>query len=219
MVSTPDESRSSRSWLRPFLVGGGLAVLVLVGLGYAWTFTPSYSLYYIRQALETHDYPLFIQYVDVDSVLDHAIDDFTSQEKKDPDELPLRGALGKMLRKGLLKDFAEGARSVVKAGLEIAVEQAVKNPESQLPEIPASAVLAALWTGRTDGDTVRFPIKVKKGERIEVQARQTPEGRWRVVEVENLPALLPALKARLASKRATPRRKEREENNGEPIEP
>jgi hypothetical protein len=219
MVSTPEESRSSRSWLRRFFIGGGLIVFLVVGLGYAWTFTPSYSLYWIRQALETHDYALFTQYVDVDSVLDHAIDDFTSQGKKDPDELPLRGALGKMLRKGLLKDFAEGARAVVKAGLDIAVEQAVKNPESQLPEIPASALVAALWVGRADGDTVRFPIKVKKGDRIEVRARQTSEGRWRVVEVENLPALLPTLKSRLASKGAEPRRKEREENNGEPIEP
>jgi len=219
MVTTPEEGRSSHDWPRHLLIGSGIVVLLLAGLGYAWTFTPSYSLYWIRQALETHDYVLFTQYVDVDSVLDHAIDDFTGQGKTDPDELPLRGTLGKMLRKGLLKDFADGARAVVKAGLDIAVEQAVKNPDSQLPEIPASALLAALWVGRAEGDTVRFPIKVKKGDRIEVRARQTPEGRWRVVEVENLPALLPTLKSRLASKRAEPRGKEREENNGEPNEP
>ncbi|MBI3801930.1 MAG: DUF2939 domain-containing protein [Deltaproteobacteria bacterium] len=219
MASTPEESRSSRRWLRRILMGGGIVVLLVVGLGYAWTFTPSYSLYRIRQALETHDYALFTQYVDVDSVLDHAIDDFTSQGKKDPDELPLRGALGNLLRKGPLKDFAQGVHAVVKAGLDIAVEQAVKNPESQLPEIPASALLATLWVGRADGDTVRFPLKVKKGDRIEVRARQTPAGRWRVVEVENLPALLPTLKSRLAAKRAAPPKEEREENNGEPIEP
>jgi hypothetical protein len=118
-----------------------------------------------------------------------------------------------------LKDFAEGARTVVKAGLDIAVEQAVKNPESQLPEIPASALLAALWVGRADGDTVRFPIKVKKGERIEVRARQTPEGHWQVVEVENLPALLPTLKSRFAAKRTKPQSEDREENNGERNEP
>jgi hypothetical protein len=219
MVATPEAGRSSHDWRHRLLVGSGIVVLLLAGLGYAWTFTPSYSLYWIRQALKTHDYTLFTQYVDVDSVLDHAIDDFTGQGKTDPGELPLRGTLGKMLRKGPLKDFAEGARAVVKAGLDIAVEQAIKNPDSQLPEIPASALLAALWVGRAEGDTVRFPIKVKKGDRIEVRARQTPEGRWQVVEVENLPALLPTLKSRLAAKRAEPRKEEREENNGEPSEP
>jgi hypothetical protein len=219
MAFTPEESSPLRSRLRHFLLGGGVVVLLVAGLAYAWTFTPSYSLYWIRQALETHDYALFMQYVDVDSVLDHAIDDFATQGKTDPNEFPLRGTLGKLLRKGPLKDFAEGARAVVKAGLDIAVEQAVKNPESQLPEIPASALLAALWVGRADEDTVRFPIKVKKGERIEVRARQTPEGRWQVVEVENLPALLPTLKSRFAAKRTKPQREDREENNGERNEP
>src|SRR5262245_29574782 len=219
MAVMPEESRSSHDWLRRLLVGSGIVVLLLAGLGYAWTLTPSYSLYWIRQALKTHDYALFTQYVDVDSVLDHAIDDFTGQGKTDPGEPPLGGTLGKMLRKGLLKDFAEGARAVVKAGLDIVVEQAVKNPDSQLPEIPTSALLAALWVGQAEGDTVRFPIKVKKGDRIEVRARQTPEGRWQVVEVENLPALLPTLKSRLTSKKAAPPREEREENSGEPSEP
>jgi hypothetical protein len=219
MAPTPEESSLLRSRLRHFLLGGGIVVLLLAGLVYAWTFTPSYSLYRIRQALETHDYALFTRYVDVDSVLDHAIDDFTTQGKTDSNELPLRGALGKLLRKGPLKDFAEGARAVVKAGLDIAVEQAVKDPGSQLPEIPASALIAALWVGRADGDTARFPIKVKKGEQIEVRARQTPEGRWQVVEVENLPALLPTLKSRSAAKRTPPQRENKEENNGERNQP
>src|SRR5688500_5886403 len=39
--------------LMPVLLAG----LVLgVGGGYAWTFTPSYSLYCLKHALETHDY-------------------------------------------------------------------------------------------------------------------------------------------------------------------
>jgi len=194
---TPDSDKRP-SWLRRFLIGSALFALLLVGGRYAWTHTPSYSLYQIKQALETHDYALFTQYVDVDSVLDHALDELTDTGEKNTKGREPHGSLAKALRKGLLKNFARDARAVVKAGLEIAVEQAVKNRESQLPEIPASAVVAALWVGRAEGDTANFPIRVKKGDQIEVKVRKTPEGRWRVVEIENLSALLPALKSRSA---------------------
>lgn len=219
MATTPEENRASRSWLRRLMIGGGIVVLLMAGIGYAWTFTPSYSVYRIRQALETHDYDLFTQYVDVDSVLDHALDEFTNLGTKSAEESTAHGPLAKALRKkGLFKEFAQGARAMAKAGLEFVVEQSVKNPESQLPEIPASALVAALWVGRSAGDTVHFPLKVKKGNRIEVKARQTPEGRWRVVEIENLPTLLPALKSRSAREKTKPQREEGKESNGEPNE-
>lgn len=195
-------------------------MLLVAGLGYAWTFTPSYSLYRIRQALATHDYALFTQYVDLDSVLDHAFDELTDLGTKHVEEPTPRGPLGKMLQKrGVWKDFSQGVRAVGKAGLEFIVQQSVTNRKSQLPEIPASAVVAALWTGRAEGDTVHFPIKVKKGAQIEVKARRTLEGVWRVVEIENLPALLPALKPRSTPGKAAPQQEEGKEPNGEPNEP
>ncbi len=220
MASAPEERNPSRSgWLRRFTVGGGIVLLLAAGAGYAWTFTPSYSLYRIRQALETHDYILFTRYVDVDSVLDHGLDEVVGNEEKNAEGREPRGPLAKALRKGLLKNFAGDARAVVKAGLDIAVEQAVKNREGQLPEIPASAVVAALWPGRAGGDTRSYPIKVKGGKQIEVKARQTPEGLWRVVEIENLPALLPALKSRSAPEHAEHSEEQKKERNDEPDEP
>jgi hypothetical protein len=174
-------------------------LFLVVGAIYAWTFTPSYSLYRIRQALQEHDYATFSHYVDVESVLDHTFDELTQRKGSDAEEQESRSPLGKIFRKGLLKEFAREARDVMKAGLSIAVEQAVKNRDQPLPEIPAGAVVAAFWFGQKEGDTVNFPVKVKKGQQIEVKARQTPEGLWRVVEITNLPALLPALRARRAA--------------------
>jgi hypothetical protein len=220
MASAPEERNPSHSgWLRRFTVGGGIVLLLAAGAGYAWTFTPSYSLYRIRQALETHDYILFTRYVDVDSVLDHGLDEVVGNEEKNAEGREPHGPLAKALRKGLLKNFARDARAVVKAGLDIAVEQAVKNRESQLPEIPASAVVVALWAGRAAGDTRSYPIKFKGGKQSEVKARQTPEGLWRVVEVENLPALLPALKSRSAPEHAKHSEEQKKEKNDEPDEP
>jgi hypothetical protein len=97
-------------------------------------------------------------------------------------------------------NFVRDAREVVKAGMEIALEQAVRDRERPLPEIPAAAVVAALWSGQAEGDSISFPVKVKRGGRIEIKARKSPAGIWRVVEITNLSALLPALRRQQAKR-------------------
>ncbi|MCS6927211.1 MAG: DUF2939 domain-containing protein [Candidatus Binatia bacterium] len=179
---------------RFLLVGGGLFLLVL-GLIYAWTFTPSYTLYRIKRALETHDYATFARYVDLDSVLDHALDEVAAevQDRSTPPSLPQ--SFAKALRKGLRQGFA---RELTKAGLTIAVEQAVTDPNRQLPQIPALAVVAALWSGDREGDLIHFSVPIKKGRQVAVEMRQTSAGTWRVVAVTHLSALFPALRSRTA---------------------
>jgi len=186
------ESEAQNQWQqwRSLAIGSTIVVLLLVGAGYAWTFTPSYSLYQIRRALNEHDYPTFSRYVDVDSVVDQAFEEL----QLGAGESAPRGFLGKLLKKGLSSAFARETREVVKAGVSIAVEQAVTDRNRPLPQIPAFAILGALWQGHTEEDTTAFPIKLKKGVRIEVKARQTSEGIWRVIEVANLSALLPLLR-------------------------
>jgi hypothetical protein len=177
------------------LLSIGVTILLLAGAGYTWTFTPSYSLYQIKRALETHDYELFCQYVNVDRVLDHAFDEFTD-DREFPSEKPMPSSpLARALRKGL-RSLARSARDIVKAGLSIAVEQAVKNQEHPPPQIPGFAVVAALWQGQRDGDMVSLPVKIRKKGQIEVKMQQTATGTWQVVEVSNLSVLLPTLKSR-----------------------
>lgn len=185
----PEAQNQRQQWRAP-AIGAAIVVLLLTGAGYAWTFTPSYSLYQIRRALSEHDYPAFSRYVDVDSVVDHAFEEL----QLGAGESAPRGFLGKLLKKGLSSPFAQQAREVMKAGVSIAVEQAVSDRDRPLPQIPAFAVIGALWQGHTEEDTTAFPIKLKKDVRIEVKARQTSEGIWRVVEVANLSALLPLLR-------------------------
>ncbi|MGE0684326.1 MAG: hypothetical protein AB7P69_25900 [Candidatus Binatia bacterium] len=179
---------------RRFFIGLSVMALVLAGVGYAWTFTPSYSLYRIRQALLDHDYATFSYYVDVESVLDHAFAEVAGENQTEEKDAKPRGALAKLLKKGILKDFAREAREVVKAGAEIALEQMVRDQQRPLPEIPPFAVAAALWVGKSKGDSVSFPVKMKKGKQLEIRARQDSTGLWRVVEITNLSALLPALR-------------------------
>ncbi len=178
-------------------IGVGAVALLLTGAGYAWTGTPSYSLYRIRQALLTHDYATFSSYVDVDSVLDRGFDEFTKEQPQGEEGASKpHGLFGKLLKKGFLKGLGSEARDLMNAGMSIAVEQAVRDPNRSLPEIPLFAVVAALWSGQTENEDIRFPVKVKKGAIVEVKTRKSPAGVWRVVEVDNLPALLPLLKHR-----------------------
>src|SRR5262249_42173918 len=149
--------------VRRLLIGIVILLFLVAGAGYTWTFTPSYSLYRIRQALQEHDYATFSRYVDVESVLDHAFEELAQRKGPDAEGQEPRSPLGKVFRKGLLKEFASEARDVMKAGVSIMVEQAVRNREQPLPEIPAEAVVAAFWFGQKEGDTVTFPVKVKKG--------------------------------------------------------
>ncbi len=180
-------------WHRSVLIFGALALL-LAGLGYAWTFTPSYSLYHLRRALIAHDYATFSYYVDIESVLDHALEDLNDRRSRDEDAQP-RNPLEKFLRKKILKGLLNDATAgLAKAGLEIVIEQVVRDTSRPLPEIPAVAVLAALWQGHTEDGVASFPVKVKKGRTIDIRARQNSAGVWRVVEIDNLPALLPSLK-------------------------
>jgi hypothetical protein len=181
---------------RRLLIGAGLLVLSMVVAWIAWTGTPSYSLYRIRRALLTHDYATFSRYVDVESVLDHGVTAFAQEQPQDSAEPAPRGMLGKLLKKGILKGLGSDARDLMRAGMSIAVEHAVRDPNRSLPEIPLFAVVAALWSGHAENGDIRFPIKVKKDVFVEVKTRQSPGGVWRVVEVENLPALLPTLKPR-----------------------
>jgi hypothetical protein len=198
MSGTTEEQGTTGRPVPRLLVGVGIFVLLLAGAGYAWTFTPSYSLYRIKQALAAHDYETFSQYVDLDSVLDHALDELAESEGEKTEIPGLRGSLGKLLRKGLFKTLARDARDITKASLEILVEQAVKDHTRPLPEIPTAAVIGALWLGQAENDTVVFPVKMKKKKKIEIRTRQTPQGLWRVIEVSNLSALLPALQRRLS---------------------
>ena len=183
--------------LHRLIIGLVLSFLIVVGGGYAWTFTPSYSLYRLRQALETHDYDLFSRYVDVDSVLDHALDELGGSSPGDSSQPRLKGFLGKLERKGLFKFLVGEAREMTKAGLSIAVEQAVRDRDRPLPQIPLAAVPAALWLGRSEGEMIVFPVKLKNKQVVEVKTRRSSPGPWRVVEVTNLQVLLPILQRKL----------------------
>lgn len=187
-------------WFNKFSLGAA-ACLVLALVSYiAWMSTPSYSLYQIQQALETHDYQRFTKYVDVESVAGNAFDEI-GQFKQHKKEQPSSGdSLADLLRKGL-KSLSSEIRNVVSAGADIVVEQAITDRNRTLPEIPTLAIIGAIFAGETKDGTRHFPVRIKHGEEIEVKVRKSDQGVWRVVEVTNVEALLAQLKERYVDDR------------------
>ncbi len=182
------EHLHQRSQRGVVVLGGCLALALAAGL--AWTFTPSYAVYHIRRALETHDYERFARYVDVDSVVGHALDELGLSSP--PDRDGGGGSLADLLRQGLQSLGAE-LRGLVSDGAGFVVEQAVRDQSRQLPAIPTVAILGALFAGETRDGIRRFPIRLQNGEQIEIRMQKSDQGVWRVVAVTNVKGLLAEL--------------------------
>ena len=169
-----------------------IVLCVLLGLGgvYAWMQTPSYAVYHIQQSLKTRNYETFTRYVDIDSVVDHALEevgqsmpDVPQQQDAPPD------SLAGLLHRGL-KSLTRNVQDLAKAGVTFAVQQAFQNSDLALPQIPTIALLGTVIGGDTRGDIRYFSVPLDSGKEIEIGLRSTPEGRWRVVRVTKVRALL-----------------------------
>lgn len=191
-----DVVKSPSRWRR-VMVGLAIVAAVLGGSFFLWHSSPGYSVYRIQQALETHNYELLSRYVDVDTVLDHTLDELGNSQANEDGDVSLGGFLGKLLRKEVFKLLSGEAREVTKAGLSMVVEQMVKDPDRPPPQIPMIAPLAAWWLAQRDGDTARLTFEAKKDKPVDVTMQRTPEGVWRVVAVSNLQVFLPKLKKHL----------------------
>lgn len=177
-------------------------MVFVLSAGLAWTFTPSYSLYHIQRALETHDYERFARYVDIDSVVGHAVDELGLKSPQ-PDRAVDGDSLADLVRQGL-QILSGEIRGLVSAGVGFVIEQAIRDQSRPLPDIPTLAILGAIFVGDTQDGVRHFSIPIQDGEQIEVSMHKSDEGVWRVVEVANVKALLAQLKERYLGDRTTP---------------
>ena len=171
-----------------------IPVLLVLGGVYAWLQTPSYAVYQIQQSLKTRNYETFTQYVDIGSVVGHALEELGHSSADVPQQQSSSsGSFTDLLKKGL-RSLARNVQDIAKAGAEFAVRQAFQNPEQDLPQIPTIAVIGALVGGETREQVRYFPVPLSSGEEIEIGFRYTSEGLWRVVRVTDIQALLDTVK-------------------------
>ena len=185
-----------RLWAAVFAGSALFGILVF----YAWVGTPSYTLYRVKRAVDTQDLETFRHYVDLDSVLDQALQEvggkFFDQEKAgSPEGKPSQRPSHKGLFGGLFKRFAPEIKELVRDEARRAVERVVTQPREE-PLLPYPALVAAMWQVHREGEEASLPVKTKRGALVEVKMRQVPEGYWRVVEVTNIKALLAQIKVK-----------------------
>ena len=172
-----------------------IVLCTLLGLGgvYAWMQTPSYAVYHIQQALKTRNYETFTHTVDIDSVVSYALEDLGQSVPDIPQQhdTPSDSLVG-LLHKGL-ESLTRDVQDLAKAGVTFAIQQTFQNSDLTLPQIPTIALIGTVVGGETREDIRYFSVPLDSGEEIEIGLRYTPEGRWRVVRVTNVQALLKAV--------------------------
>ena len=90
MPAAKSKSSSHKLWI---ILGSVLAAIVLIAV-IGWLYvksTPQYSLYQASQTVKKHDYNAFTQYVDIDAVVDTAVDQAVTQVKAEQAAQPVSG--------------------------------------------------------------------------------------------------------------------------------
>ena len=174
-----------------------VTIVLLVGGGYAWLQTPSYSIFRIQQALRMRDHAAFQRYVDIDGIVGHAVSEVGGDLLAGTQKSPRRGLAG-LLQKGVER-LVENVPDLARVTVRFAVRQAFDNPDQPLPDIPTLAVVGALLVGETRDGVRYLPVTLRSGEEIEIGFRATPDGVWRVVRVTRVKALLDELRASSSS--------------------
>lgn len=182
-------------------------IVALVGVAlcgmlafFAWVGTPSYTLYRVKRAVDTHNLETFRRYVDLDSVLEHALREvggkfFDQKKAGSPEGKSSQRPSRKGSLEGLFKRFAPEIKELLQYEARRVVERMVTQPREK-PSIPYPALVAAMWQVRREGEQASLPVKTKGGAIVEVRMRQAPEGYWRVVEVTNVKALLTEIRVK-----------------------
>jgi hypothetical protein len=137
--------------------------------------TPRHSLDALRSALLNHDADAALKYVDLDSIVDHMVEDaFRKQEPLAGAELDPAGlAVGKLVASAMLQP----AKALIRKGVRAAIES-----DDQLGYF-SSIRKASAWyfTIEEKGDSA---IVTPRGDdKVRFKMERTDEGYWRITEL------------------------------------
>lgn len=157
--------------------------LVALVLGYWVIFylptTPSFAVVQLKRAIDARDGAQAAQYVDFESVVKHAGDEMVNRKSAGGDPL------SQMLGRGAVELFY---KPIAKLAQDWAVQQVGEGAKNL--QMPAGAVAGAVVMLHRDGDTAFTKFRDHKGRQWEIHMARNGEGRWQVVEVDNIEQLL-----------------------------
>ena len=189
MADTRSKS-SSKSPLRLILIIlGAVAAVVAIAVLSLWLYvkgTPQYSLYLAGQAVEDRNYAEFTRYVDVDQVVDTAMDEGLAQAEREQAKLPSApgdeafAELGQELAASMIKALKPTLIAETKKQIRKEVEAGTFEKDIQSESIWES--WQKVRSVVRHGDTADVVVRGDDGKDVKMKMRKTG-GHWQVYEL------------------------------------
>lgn len=176
------------------------ALLIIVAVA-AWALfylpnTPSYAVFELKHDIDARNGNAAAQHVDFQQVVRNAGYEMVQNNNANPNDPS--ALLGQFIGKGAVDIFSGPMAALVRQWAVQKVENGAKEVQ-----MPAGAVVGAMFLMHRDGDTAFTQWTDHKGQVWEV--RMAREDRvWKIVEVKNIKQLLDKLKQREEKEFNTP---------------
>lgn len=196
-------------------------VAIIAALGYYflyWTRTPMYALQAARQAITQHDEEKFERYVDINSVMDKAFDDFIAVESQPDGENfaanPFAMGILHMLKPAVVELMVtETKESIANSGASTDSDQPQrvdpvtdamrKNMENkiQLDKLSIKDVsLVNNTNGKAQVAVVVHNSSLDKDFTLDVNMEHNDNGDWQIKEISNLKDFIKEIKTAVQAK-------------------
>jgi hypothetical protein len=169
-----------------------IAILLLAGIGAAvwwidFTHSPAYSIGQLAEAVQRRDWDGVQKYVDIDSVVRHAVDAAVSKAvKQDTTGL---GALAAGIVKSTKADLVAQAKLTLRQGVEQGQSTLATDSISSVGFFAINQVKSVTYVGDEALVTVEVPLA--RGKPLELKLRMKRVGdHWRVIAIDNILDLL-----------------------------
>ena len=166
-----------------------IIILMTCGWFLYYTKTPTYSLGIIKTAIEQHDLETFKEHVDIDTLLNSAIDDLIAND--DIGKNALANGVIKTFKPYMIEEFKKEIYASVE---DTSINQKTsKNTSEVVKDSPLLKKKTIIGIGNTskDGKVATVEIKVNDealGEEFTflINMREKKDGTWQVIKVSNL---------------------------------
>jgi len=174
-----------------FLVRHWTAVSVVVILA-VWALfylpsTPSWTMIQLKRAIDARDGAAAGAYVDFPAVVRSA--GYQMLQKNDNGNI-----ISDMIGRGAVDMLSTPMASIAQSWAQHEVDQGQRDVQ-----IPTWAALAAIVTMRRDDTGASTEFTDKKGQHWVIRLARGDDGRWRIVEVDDIKQLLGKLQSQISS--------------------
>lgn len=186
-------------------LGAGLVLIIVVIAGWwflYYTKTPTYSLGLVKKSIQQQDIETFKRHVDLDTLIDSAIDDFIASDDKvaEMKNNPFASGLFQMLKPTLIDYSKKSIYALIEKGSNDEVRQQNNGTNDIINNMPSLSNKSFIGIGKTqkNGKTATVEIKVNDEEingefTFVISMRELNDGTWQVTKINNLTDYLKAV--------------------------